>query len=61
MNSLVGAPVEGEAHGPAKAGTSVNMIVGGGQYWGKDGEGNTHIEGEREGIWGCWPANRERE
>jgi len=27
MNSLVGAPVEGEALGPAKAGPPVNRIV----------------------------------
>jgi len=29
MNSLVRAPVEGEALGPAKAGPPVNRIVGG--------------------------------
>jgi len=29
MNSLVRAPVEGEALGPAKAGPPVNVIVGG--------------------------------
>jgi len=38
MNSLVRAPVEGEALGPAKAGHPVNGIVGGravmGRGWG---------------------------
>jgi len=28
---------------------------------GEDEEGNTHIEGEGEGLVGCWPGNRERE
>jgi len=40
----------------------VNVIVGGeGGNGGEDGEGNTHEEGEGEGLGGCWPGNRERE
>jgi len=27
----------------------------------KPGEGNTHKEGEEEGLGGCQPGNRERE
>jgi len=61
MNSLVRAPVEGEALGPAKTEPSVNMIVGGRVVMGEDGEGNTHREGEGEELGGCWPRNRERE
>jgi len=41
--------------------TPVNVIVGRRAVMGEDGEGNTHIEGEREGSGGCWPRNRERE
>jgi len=49
MNILVRAPVEGEALGPAKAGSLVNGIVEGRAVMG--------------GGWGgeCWPGNRERE
>jgi len=40
MNSLVRAPVEGEALGPAKTETPVNVIVGGrvamGGGWGRE-------------------------
>jgi len=40
----------------------VNLIVGGRAVMGgKDGDGNTHREGGREGLGGCWPGNRERE
>jgi len=49
MNSLVRAPVEGEALGPAKTEPPVNEIVVGRAVMGEDGEGNTHIEGEGEG------------
>jgi len=60
MNSLVRAPVEGEALGPAKTEPPVNVIVGGRvALGGEDGEGNTHIEVEG-GLGGCWPGNRER-
>jgi len=45
MNSLVRAPVEGEALGPAKTETPVNIIVGGRAV---NGEGNTHVEEEEE-------------
>jgi len=36
-------------------------LLGGGRQWGEDGEGNTHKEGEGEGLGGCLPRNRERE
>jgi len=49
MNSLVRAPVEGEALGPAKTEPPVNVIVGGRAAMGEDGEGKTHKEGEGEG------------
>jgi len=49
MTSLVRTAVEGEALGPVKAGPPVNGILG----------GNTHIEGEGEGLGECWPGNRE--
>jgi len=40
MNSLVRAPVEGEALGPAKTEPPVNVIVGGeGGNWGRIGRG----------------------
>jgi len=61
MNILVRAPVEGEALGPAKTEPPVNVIVGGRAARGEDGEGNTHNEGEGEGLGGCLPRNRERE
>jgi len=60
MNSLVRAPVEVEALGPAKTGHLVNMIVGGGWYWGEDGEGSPYRRG-REGLEGFGPRNREGE
>jgi len=61
MNILVRAPVEGEALGPAKTEPPVNVIVAGravmGEGWGRE----AHIEGEWEGLGGCWPGSRERE
>jgi len=33
---------------------SAGILLGGGQQWGEDWEGNTHIEGEREGLGRCW-------
>ena len=60
MNSLVRSPVEGEALGPAKTEPPVKVIVVGRVVMGEDGEGNTHIEGEGEGL-GCWPGNWEGE
>jgi len=50
MNTLVRAPVEGEALGPAKAGLPVNGILEGRAVMGGHGEGNTHIEGEWKGL-----------
>jgi len=44
MNSLVRAPVEGEALGPAKTEPSVNMIVGGRAVMGR-GSGGEHRYG----------------
>jgi len=35
--------------------------LGGGRQWREDGEGNTHKEGEEEGLGGCLPGNRKRE
>jgi len=53
MNILVRSPVEGEALGPDKTEPLVNVIVGGeGGNGGEDGEGNTHKEGEGEGLGG---------
>jgi len=61
MNSLVRAPVEGEALGPAKTEPPVNVIVGGravmGGGWGRE----AHKEREGEELGGCWPRNQERE
>lgn len=61
MNILVRAPVEGEALGPAKAGPPVNGILQGRAVMGGGWEGNTHIEGEGEGLGRCWPGNPEGE
>jgi len=61
VNSLVRAPVEGEALGPAKAGPSVNRIVVGRAVMGKGCGGEAHREGEGEGLRGCWPRNQEGE
>jgi len=61
MNSLVRAPVEGEALALAKTEGPVNMIFGGGGNGGKDGEGNTHREGEGKGLGVFCPRNRKRE
>jgi len=61
MNILVRAPVEGEALGPAKTESPVNVIVGGRALMGGGWEGNSHIEGEGERLGGCWPRNWEGE
>jgi len=50
MNSLVRAPVEGEALGPAKTEPQVNLIVGGTVVMGGGRGGEAHIEGEGEGM-----------
>jgi len=34
-------------------------MVGGRAVMWEDGEGNTHREGEKEGLGGCWPRNQE--
>jgi len=60
MNSLVRAPVEGEALGPAKTEPPVNRIVGGRAIMG-GGWGGEHPYRRGEGLGGCWPGNRERE
>jgi len=49
MNSLVRAPVEGEALGPAKTESSVNVIVEGRVVMWGGCEGEAHIEGEGQG------------
>jgi len=50
MNSLVRAPVEGEALGPAKAGPPVNMIAGGeGCNGGRMGRGTPTGKGRGKG------------
>jgi len=61
MNSLVGAPVEGEALGPAKAGPRSER-----DSWGEGGNGERMRRGtpSRRGggkAGGCWPGNWERE
>jgi len=61
MHSLVRAPVEGEALGPAKTEPPVNLIVGGRVVMGGGWGGEAHKEGEGEGLEGCWPGNREGE
>jgi len=61
MNSLVRAPVEGEALGPAKVEPPVNMIVGERVVMGGGWGWETHVEGEGKGLGGCWPGNREGE
>jgi len=55
MNSLVRAPVEGEALGPANTQPPVNVIVGGSVVMGGGLGGEAHIEGEGEGLGGYWP------
>jgi len=50
MNSLVRAPVEGEALGPAKTEPPVNVIVGGRVVMGGGWGGEAHIEEEEEGL-----------
>jgi len=59
MNILVRAPVEGEALGPTKTETPVNVIVVGRAAMG-GGWGGEHPS-RRGGGGGCWPGNRERE
>jgi len=61
LNSLVRAPAEGEALGPAKTEPSVNMIFAGMVVMGGGWEGEAHVEQEAEGLWGCWPRNWEGE
>jgi len=61
MNSLVRAPVEGEALRPAKTEPPVNVIAGGRVVMGGGWGGEHHIEGEGEGVRGCWPGSQEGE
>jgi len=61
MNSLVRAPVVGEALGPPKTEPPVNVIVGGRVVVGREWGGEAHIEGEVEVLGGCWPRIREGE
>jgi len=58
MNSLVRAPVEGEALGPAKTEPPVNVIVWGREVMGEDGNG---IEKGRGRGWGMLAPKPERE
>jgi len=61
MNSLVRAPVEGEALGPSKTEPPVNVIVVGRVIMG-GGLGGEHPYRRGEGVFGgCWPGIRERE
>jgi len=39
----------------------VNVIVGGRVVMGREWRGEAHIEGEEEGLGGCWPGNWEGE
>jgi len=52
MNSLVRAPVEGEAIDPAKSEPPVNVIVWGRAVMEEGWGGEAHIEGEGEGLGG---------
>jgi len=61
MNSLVRAPVEGEALVPVKTEPTVNEIVGGRVVMRGGWGGEVHIEEEGEGLGGCWTRNREGE
>jgi len=61
MKSLVRAPVEGEALGPAKTEPPVNVIVGGRAVMEGGWGGEALVEGEGERLGGCWPGNREGE
>jgi len=61
MNSLVRAPMEGEALVPAKTVPPVNMIFGGRMVMGGGWGGKAYIEGEGEGLGGCWLRNQEGE
>jgi len=61
MNSLVRAPLEGEALGPPKTEHLLNLIVGGRVVMGGGWGGEAYIEGEGEGLGWCWPGNREGE
>jgi len=59
MNSLVIAPVEGEVLCPSSTESPVNVIVGGRVVMGGGWGGEAHIEGEGQGLGGCWPGNLE--
>jgi len=61
MNILVISPVEGEVLAPAKIEPPVNVIVGGMAAMGRGWVGNTHKEGEGDGLGRCLLRNRERE
>jgi len=58
MNSLVRAPVEGEALGPAKTEPTVKVIVVGVVMAGRWG-GEHPYRREVGGVGGCWPRNWE--
>jgi len=61
MNSLVRAPVVGEALGPAKTELPVIVTVGGRTVM-EGGWGGEHLYRRGGGgDGGCWPRNRERE
>jgi len=51
LSSFVGAPVEGEALGPAKVGLQFRELLGGWEWESRWG-GEPHIEGEVEGRGG---------
>jgi len=60
MNSLVRAPVAGEALGPAKTGHLVDVIVGGRVVLGgRMGRGSRYRRG-REGLGGFGPRNQKQ-
>jgi len=50
MNSLVRAPVAGEALGAAKTEPPVNVIIGGRLVMGRGWGGEAHKEGEGRGY-----------
>jgi len=57
MNSLVRAPVEGEALGPAKVEPPVNVIVGERAVMGGGWGGEHPYRRGGGGVRGCWPGN----
>jgi len=61
MNSLVGAPVEGEILGTAKAEPPVSAIVWGRAVIGIELGGEHPYQREAEGLGGCWPGYCEKE